>query len=197
MSVETTPQEIKSKPPNPFYRIYSLLKVGPRAIILRFIDQYTRKFTGSPVWPLSRIMPGLYVGGQQRAKGWPAMQREGITAVVNMREAKHDDLAAGIGGERHLHLPTRDNTPVPFAALEQAADFIHDEIERGGKVYVHCGVGVGRAPSAAASYLIKHKRMSAVQALATIREKRPFIHLTQKQREQLSAWEAYLRERDA
>lgn len=185
--------EYRGEPPNTLYRIYSLLQVGPIGILLRFLDQGSRKLTGAPHWRLSRITPQLYVGGQHRAKGWAAMEREGITAVLNMRENKHDDIVDGIDGERHLHLATRDNTPVPFESLDAAADFIHDEIERGGRVYVHCGVGVGRAPSAAASYFIKHRKLSATQALATIREVRPFIHLTAMQRLQLEAWEVHLR----
>lgn len=186
--------DYRGEPPNFLLRIYSLLQVGPIGILLRLIDQGYRKLTGTPFWSLSRVTPQLYVGGQQRRKGWQAMEAEGITAVLNMREQKHDDVANGVGGERHLHLPTRDNTPVPFDSLEAAADFIHEEIENGGKVYVHCGVGVGRAPSAAASYFIKHHDMSAMQALATIRDKRPFIHLTAMQRLQLEAWEVHLRE---
>lgn len=189
--------QYRGDPPNSLHRIYSLLQVGPIGILLRFIDQGSRKVTGAPFWRLSRITPQIYIGGQHRPPGWQAMEAEGITAVVNMREPRHDDVAAGIGGERHLHLPTPDNTPVPFEALDAAADFIHAEVERGGKVYVHCGVGVGRAPSAAAGYFIKHQGMSADQALVTIRDIRPFIHLTAMQTLQLKAWEEHLKTDEA
>lgn len=175
------------KPPSPFARIFSLLRTGPRALVLRFYDQGRRKLTGTPVWGLSRITPSLYIGGQHtRIQG---MEREGITAVVNMRETHHDDLKRGIGGTKHLHLATRDNTPPTLDDLERGADFIADEIKNGGKVYIHCGVGVGRAPSMAAAYLIKHETMTAIDAIALIRLTRPFVHLTGKQMRQLTAYE--------
>ena len=181
------------KPTNPFARIISLLRVGPRGLALRFYEQFTRKRTGYPVWNLSRVRPFLYVGGQHFAKGWHAVEKEGITGVINMREIHHDDIASGIGGSSHLHLATRDNTPVPFDYLHQAADFIAEHRDNEGKVYVHCGVGVGRAPSAAAAYFIKHEGMTTVEALATMRQVRPFIHLTDSQRHQLEKFELDVR----
>jgi protein-tyrosine phosphatase len=173
--------------------MFSLLRVGPKALGLRFYDQMRRKSTGAPVWKLSRITPFLYVGGQHYPKGWQAMQQEGITAVLNLREARHDDRAKGIGGTHHLHLITRDNTPVSLDNLHRAADFIRETAQQGGKVYVHCGVGVGRAPSAAAAYFIKYENMDSATALRTIKQSRPFIHLTGSQKNQLQQFEQQLR----
>lgn len=180
------------KPTNPLRRIISLLRVGPSGLVLRFYDQITRKRRGYPVWDLCRVRPFLYVGGQHYPTGWDEMVSEGITGIINMREDHLSDVAKGIGGDEHLHLATKDNTPVPFEYLHQAADFIADHKVKHGKVYVHCGVGVGRAPSAAAAYFIKHEGMTTVQALATIRETRPFIHLTGTQRRQLEQFELEL-----
>jgi hypothetical protein len=175
-------------PTNPILRIFSLLRVGPRGVALRFYDQVRRKRTGAPVWDLCRVRPFLYIGGQHYKKGWQAIEAEGITAVLNMRESHYDDAAQGICGEVHLHLPTIDNTPLSVDFLNQAADFIAAQKEAGGKVYVHCGVGVGRAPSAAAAYFIKYEKMDAAEAIATIRKVRPFVHLTAEQRRALEAF---------
>lgn len=184
----TTP----SKPPSQLNRVFSLLRTGPRGLILRFVDQGMRKLTGAPYWSLSRITPHLYVGGQH--KHWSGMAKEGITAVVNMREEHFDDVAKDRGGEAHLHLPTRDNTPPTIENLNQGADFIADVIQNGGKVYVHCGVGVGRAPAMAAAYLIKYEQLTTAAALQKIRKVRPFIHLTSKQHNRLHEFEKVVRE---
>ena len=181
------------KPTNPFHRIISLLRVGPRGLILRFYDQFTRKRTGHPVWNLSRVRPFLYVGGQHYPKGWHEVEKEGITGIINMREDYHDDNELGVAGKAHLHLATRDNTPVPLEYLHQSADFVAEHKANNGKVYVHCGVGVGRAPSSAVAYFIKHENMTTVEAIATMREVRPFIHLTDSQRRQLEKFELELR----
>jgi dual specificity MAP kinase phosphatase len=178
-------------PPSPLSRIRSLLRVGAKAIMMRFYDQGSRRWTGRPVWAYSRITPQLYVGGQHRKRGWGAMGKEGITAVVNMREAHLDDAKRGVHGKNYLHLPTIDNTPPTLDDLERGAKFIHDEIAKGGKVYVHCGVGVGRAPTQAAAYFI-YIGMTTDEALSAIKAKRPFIHLTRTQHEQLRAFEAQI-----
>lgn len=168
------------KPTNPLLRVISLAKTGPRAIIKRYIDQLYRKRTGAPYWKYSEVTPQLYVGGQQYPAGYQEMVDKGITGIVNMREEYHSDIEKGVEGEHHLHLVTRDNTPPKLEDLERGAKFIRDEIDNGGKVYVHCGVGVGRAPTMAAAYLVT-TGLSADEALSKIRKVRPFIHLTDTQ----------------
>lgn len=180
------------RPPSPLQRLFSLLRVGPRGLVLRFVDQGGRLWTGRPMWRYSRITPHVYVGGQHRRRGWGAMTAEGIKAVVNMREAHLDDAAKGIHGERYLHLATRDNTPPTMDDLLRGAQFIAQQVAQGSKVYIHCGVGVGRAPTQAAAYLI-YTGHTTDEALALIRRARPFIHLTRGQRQQLLQFEALYR----
>lgn len=172
------------KPSPPRKRILSLASTGPRAILLRVIDQAYRKIRGAPLWTLSQVTPQLFLGGQHHRRGWRAMQARGITAIVNLRETKFSDAAKGIGGERHLHLATVDNTPPTVADLMRGAALIGDEIQRGGKVYIHCGVGVGRAPTMAAAFLMS-TGLSAEEALQQIKKARPFVHLTDEQRDTL------------
>lgn len=169
------------KPANQLSRIISLAKTGPRAIVTRFIDQSYRKRTGAPYWEMSEVTPELYCGGQHYPSGYDEMLEKGITGIVNMREDYHSDIDKGVEGPHHLHLATRDNTPPKVEDLIEGAKFIHDQIEDGGKVYVHCGVGVGRAPTMTAAYLMT-QGMSPDEALNKIKKVRPFIHLTRKQR---------------
>lgn len=176
------------KPANPFNRMLSLAKTGPIAIVARFIDQGYRKRTGAPYWKMSEITPQLYCGGQHYPAGYDEMLEKGITGIVNMREEYHSDVEKGVEGEHHLHLVTRDNTPPKVDDLITGAKFIHDQIEDGGKVYVHCGVGVGRAPTMTAAYLMT-TGMSPDEALKTIKKVRPFIHLTGKQRRVLDEFQ--------
>lgn len=173
-------------------RLVGLVQVGPRGLAQRFLDQGRRRYTGRPVWQYSRITPQLYVGGQHRKRGWKAMGNEGITAVVNMRESHLDDARSGIGGKNYLHLATLDNTAPLIEDLMKGAKFIDEQIVSGGKVYIHCGVGIGRAPTQAAAYLI-YSGMTAADALALISAKRPFIYLTPTQRAQLDAFEETVR----
>ena len=183
--------EAPHKPPHPITRVASLLSAGPSAVALRWIDQVSRRRTGAPVWRLSEVTPQLFVGGQHYPKGYAAMLDFGISAIVNMRK-RHSDIDKGIAGARHLHLATVDNTPPSVEDLKRGAEFIRSEINRGGKVYVHCAVGCGRAPTMAAAYLIS-TGLSPDGALERIKNARPFVHLTRKQRAVLDQFEAYWR----
>ena len=139
--------------------------------------------TGVPLLAYSRVTPALYVGPQFRARGKPTLARAGITHIVNMR-SEFDDAARGLtlsdAPARYCHLPTPDDRAPSPAHLAQGAAFIREAIRGGGKVYIHCSAGVGRAPTMAAAYLIgEGYAMDA--ALALIRKARPFIYLAPPQ----------------
>ncbi|MCY4146317.1 MAG: dual specificity protein phosphatase [Chloroflexi bacterium] len=173
-------------PPHPLVRLRSLLRTGPVPLALRLLDQLARRTTGVPIWRLCAVTPQLYVGGQHYRRGYAKMRDYGITAILNMR-GERCDLARGIGGERHLQLATIDNTPPSLDDLRRGSDFIRAEIEGGGKVYVHCAVGCGRAPIMTAAYLVS-TGMSADEALRRVKDARPFVHPTPEQREALNAF---------
>ena len=186
----------KLKPPNPLLRLGGHLKTGPRAIALRWIDVLHRRVLGAPIWELSAVSPNLLLGGQHYyQRGYQRLLEYGITAVVNMR-AQHCDLDKGIAGQRHLQLATVDNTPPSVEDLLRGVEFIGAEIERGGKVYVHCAVGCGRAPTMTAAYLVS-TGLGPHEALQRIRLVRPFINPTRRQRQVLSEFAAFWAERRA
>ena len=53
--------------------------------------------------------------------------------------------------------------------------FIDESLESGAVVFVHCGAGISRAPTAAAAYLIWKLRMPAAAALNLIKRSRKCI----------------------
>ncbi|MBI5292623.1 MAG: dual specificity protein phosphatase family protein, partial [Chloroflexi bacterium] len=57
----------------------------------------------------------------------------------------------------------------------------------GQGVYIHCGQGVGRAPTMAAAYLMSEGQ-SLRSAMDTIRQVRPFITPTRAQLARLAEW---------
>ncbi|MGD2145628.1 MAG: dual specificity protein phosphatase [Anaerolineae bacterium] len=146
---------------------------GIRATALWVTDHLERVVSGAPKQSLSQITSQLHVGGQYRRRGWDRMAARGITAVVNLR-LEFDDQVARIAPQRYLYLPTVDDTPPTMEHLRAGVDFIADEISQGGGVYVHCGSGVGRAPSMAAAYLVS-TGLSPEEAWESIRAVRPFV----------------------
>lgn len=146
--------------------------------------------TGVPLLQFSQVTPQLYVGPQFNAHGKRFLEMQGFTGCVNMRIEK-DDAALGLALTRYLHLPTIDDDAPSIEHLNEGVDFIHEVIDGGGKVYIHCGAGVGRAPSMAAAYLMS-TGCTLDEALAMIRKARPFIAITPPQMEQLKIFEAQL-----
>lgn len=137
------------------------------------------KITGVPIFESSRITPEVYVGAQFGRRGKQALLDEGITGVVNMR-VEYDDAAHGLALPEYCYLPTVDDTAPTVEHLQTGVDFMHRVIGKGGKVYIHCKGGIGRAPTMAAAYFISQGR-SVDEAIALIKETRPFINITPPQ----------------
>jgi predicted protein tyrosine phosphatase len=171
-----------------------LIGQGAQVTMMWAADHLVRVVTGAPLQPASKITPELHVGGQYRQRGWSRLKRRGITAVVNMR-TEFDDQAAGVAPQRYLHLPTADHQPPSLEDLRAGVDFIAEEISNGGAVYIHCGSGVGRAPTMAAAYFVSTS-LAPDQAWARIREVRPFITPKPGQVARLEEFAGTLRPRD-
>jgi dual specificity MAP kinase phosphatase len=134
---------------------------------------------GRPVLRYCPVTPQLYVGGQINARGWNWLAAQGFIADVNMR-SEFDDSDHGIAPKDYLWLPTQDDHAPTLDQLRTGVAFIRQAIEVGGKVYVHCASGVGRAPTMAVAYLIS-TGLSTDQSWALVRDVRPFVKPTRPQ----------------
>lgn len=151
--------------------------------IIRIIDQLQRGMTGLPTIKRSMITPNLYIGGQYRRNALILFQKIGITAVINMR-TKPIFQEKDIAPLKLLNLPTRDRTAPTKEQLKKGVEFIKEQIDQGGKVYIHCRFGEGRGPTMGAAYLIS-QGVTADDALSEIKKIRPFIRVSKSQRERL------------
>lgn len=164
---------------------------GVRITLLWLYGRGIPKLTGVPLLQFSRITPEIYVGPQYRRRGKRLLEREGITGGVNLR-TEFDDAAHGLALAQYCHLPTVDDAAPTLDQLQQGVDFIRGVVQAGGKVYIHCAGGVGRAPTLAAAYFIAEGR-SLADALALIRAARPFINIMPPQMALLERFEALRR----
>jgi dual specificity MAP kinase phosphatase len=130
-----------------------------------------------------RVTPQIYVGAQIGAAGKRRLLARGFTASVNLRR-EFDDAAHGLALAQYCYLPTDDEYAPTLTQLETGVAFIRSVLENGGKVYIHCHGGIGRAPTLAAAYFMR-QGYSLEAALALIRTVRPFIRPTPEQLEQL------------
>lgn len=150
-----------------------LREQGLRVTVLWLTDHAQRVVTGMSPARTSRIAPRLYLGGQHYRHGLQRMASLGITASLSLRESS-DDRDRGVSLEKHLWLPTRDDTPPTSQQLGEASAFIGQALDEGRGVYVHCLSGVGRAATTVAAYLVS-SGLTPDEAWATIRRARPFV----------------------
>lgn len=149
----------------------------------RVTDHTYRYFNGLPQLHRSEVTPYLYVGGQYTLQALPKLKKIGITGIVNMRTVtihKTKDFE----GIKLLHLPTNDYTAPSLEHLEKGVAFVTEEINRGGKVYIHCRQGEGRGPTMAIAYLMS-TGLTMMDALSLVRKARPFANPLPPQRKQL------------
>jgi protein-tyrosine phosphatase len=143
--------------------------------------------SGIPIMKYSRITPEIYVGPQFRELGKRRLESLGINGCVNMRE-EFDDRTHGLALANYCYLPTPDDHAPTLAQLEQGITFIRQIVREGGRVYIHCHGGIGRAPTLAAAYFVG-QGLTLDEAILLIRRSRPFIKIMPAQMEQLRQFE--------
>jgi len=143
--------------------------------------------TGRLSLQFSHVTPNILLGPQFGRYGKQKLENMGVTASVSMR-AEYDDAAFGLDMPQYHYIPTEDNTAPTIEDLQSGVAFIKEIIEDEGIVYVHCGSGVGRAPTMVAAYLISEGN-SVDNAIAQITEARPFIRILPPQVERLKEFQ--------
>jgi len=160
----------------------------------KIIDQSYRLLMGIPTLKRSQITASLFLGGQYNLRGLKLLKEMGITAIINMR-IHSIYKEAHFEGLKYLHLPTPDNTAPALEDLVAGAEFACTEIDKGGRVYIHCRQGLGRGPSMAMAYLLK-KGATYDDALAMIKRVRTFINPTRTQVNRLKELELFFRQHE-
>jgi len=122
------------------------------------------------------------------ASGYPASRGQlewlvgrGIGAVVTLTP---DPLPKGLVGGLRLelvHLPMQDHEPPSVDALAAGSRAVRDLLGSGKTVVVHCLAGQGRTGCVLAAYLMSERRLTADEALRTLRDIKPsFVERAQE-----------------
>lgn len=127
----------------------------------------------------SQITENIYVGSNLCCVTHfdEELVAEGITSVISLERERSD---AAAGAEMHLWLPTIDNTSPSQDQLSLGVKTIQEFVRQKRKVYVHCRLGHGRAPTLVAAYLISQGK-TVEEATKLVQEKRPVVHFNDLQ----------------
>lgn len=129
---------------------------------------------------MDECYPGLYIGGLGAAKNKAYLQKIGVTHVLNTAQGNkfatvdldasfYKDVGIKYMGMKLLDFPSANIAQY----FESGADFIENALSGGGKILVHCFMGISRSSTIACAYLMLKKNMTAVEAIQTLRQNRP------------------------
>ncbi|XP_030022482.1 dual specificity protein phosphatase 13 isoform X2 [Manduca sexta] len=162
---------------------YDSFGSSPSSVLSSLSTFRSRPFadiTYNPTPDVNEVYPGLYVGDAVAAKDKAFLRRMGINYVLNTAEGKRytqvdtdhlyyrDCPGLRYKGFQLMDLPTTDISKY----FHIAANFIDEGISSGGRVLVHCLMGVSRSATCALAFLMIKRGMSLTEALGTVRARR-------------------------
>jgi protein tyrosine phosphatase (PTP) superfamily phosphohydrolase (DUF442 family) len=107
----------------------------------------------------------LWRGAQPGTTGFRSLAESGVTTVIDLRPGSD---SSRVGGEiralrmESVHLPVTDGTPPSPRQVRRVVDIVDNSH---GRVFLHCGEGVGRAGTMSAAYKVTTGNASASEAL--------------------------------
>jgi protein tyrosine phosphatase (PTP) superfamily phosphohydrolase (DUF442 family) len=107
----------------------------------------------------------LWRGAQPGTEGFRSLAESGVTTVIDLRpspDARKVDRELRALGMENLHLPVIDGRPPSPSQVRRVVDIVEDSQ---GRVFLHCGEGVGRAGTMSAAYKVTTGKASASEAL--------------------------------
>ena len=158
----------------------------PRGWMMTLIEEYKLPYTMKDVYDsffFSQLMAasnlnvhhidrGVYISNIDAMRKPDKVRALGITAVVRV-----DDSERSLGNWAEdftlFDMPLIDGSTLLRADVQKAAAFIHQQVEAGNKVLVHCHAGVSRSVTMVLAYLIEYGGMSLPEALNLVVRKRP------------------------
>ena len=107
----------------------------------------------------------VWRGGAPTTEGYKALAQAGVTTVVDLRAEEgieNDAKAVRDLGMTMVHIPIRDGqTP----SREEVDAFLAASRTSSGRVFVHCGAGVGRTGAMVGAYQVAERELSGGAAL--------------------------------
>ena len=120
---------------------------------------------------MSRLCSRLFLGGIKDAERLASDNSTGITTVISLCAEK---VAPKCHDIKYVRIPIEDARPISRPQFEAVMSAIAEHI-RGGKVLLHCGAGMSRAPIFASAWIHRCGYLHIESALLEIAELRPTI----------------------
>ncbi|KAL7633793.1 UNVERIFIED_CONTAM: hypothetical protein RMT77_015749 [Armadillidium vulgare] len=138
---------------------------------------------------VAQVLPFLYLGNAKDAQDSRILEAHGIQRVLNVTSLPPPPP----DGRDRKTLPAHDSGQQNLMQyFDEAIDYIDEARRVGERVLVHCQAGVSRSPTIVLAYLMKHTRMTMVEAYKLLKARRPVISPNLNFMGQLVEWETTL-----
>lgn len=121
---------------------------------------------------------------------------QGVKSIVTVREVPLPSEWFNGSDIQYMHLNVEDFGAPSVEALDEAVNFIDEQIGKSRPVMVHCAAGKGRTGTVLAAYLVKKENLTAEQSIGKIRSIRPGSIQSVVQETAVSMYEKYLKSRE-
>jgi len=113
---------------------------------------------------LTAVDGKLWRGSAPTEEGYAALARKDVKVIVDLRAEDLKVDRAGIKelGMRLVRIPMRDGQAPTDGQVQRFLSVMNNA---NGRVYVHCGAGVGRTGTMSAAYLVLTGRASSFEAV--------------------------------
>lgn len=138
------------------------------------------------------ITPNLWLGGAPHyPRDYQFLLDNGLTAVLNIRAEREDNVNLYRQNDiAYMQLKVLDVTVPSTEMIDAGVEFLHQQIEDGRIVLVHCAKGRGRSATILAAYLMRYEGLSFDEANQKMKDIRPLTKLEGRHRQRLEQWMA-------
>jgi protein-tyrosine phosphatase len=132
------------------------------------------------------VLPGLAVGAYPTPEDAPWLRGRGVSTVVSLQDdVDLDRKGLRLGALRSAYAavaiafaryPVADGDAGALCrVLDAVVAELHQRLDHGERVYLHCNAGLNRAPSVAVAYLHRHHGLSLDDACAAVKARRACV----------------------
>ncbi|CAF1619427.1 unnamed protein product [Adineta ricciae] len=127
-------------------------------------------------FPISEVLPGLFLGSSRDAEDLICLQKHKIHTIINISTSipcyfEHENYFD------YLRLPCHDSPNQNILQyFESTFEYIHKKLLAKKNVLVHCQGGVSRSPSFIIGYLMKYHSKTFDDAYQVVKQQRSIIN---------------------
>lgn len=134
----------------------------------------------------SQILPNFYLGSEINARNFRFLTEKNIMFILSV----HDSIKYPPKPFKLKHIPLSDAGDSSLEKiLPKCFKFIDEAHAKGGKVLLHCKLGVNRSPTVTIAYLMRKEGWNLRRAYEWVKQKRPQISPHEKYLNQLRQYE--------